>query len=174
MITRKSTLILFFVLIIFFVGCEAEKENYNHYSKNICSVYIECDNLDAIFSKLLEDNKNAKKFYIKNYIINSKEELDAINSLGLDVDCIDFSKYTLFGSIIFNDNHIQMFNINLDLLVNGTEISIDSTYYFKMTICEDENHYEPVKSAYKWILYPKFADGIEIMASFKKTNQCGV
>ena len=167
-------IILLLVLVNLFVGCDDENSN-DFYSKNISSVYIECDYLDTIFSDLLyKDNINGKKFYIKNYIINSKEELDAINSFDFDVDCIDFSKYTLFGSILFNNNHIQSFGINLNLLVNSTEISVDSTYFFQITICEREDDYEPIKSVYKWVLYPKFAEGIKTMVSFEKTKRCGI
>ncbi len=96
---RMIKMILLFVLIYLLAGCKEDKifEHRFHFSP----ISIECDYLDTIFSDenhlLIEENNNKNKTY---YIVNSKEELDAINPFDFGIDCIDFSECTLIWGII--------------------------------------------------------------------------
>ncbi|MCL2039067.1 MAG: hypothetical protein FWG85_01395 [Bacteroidetes bacterium] len=113
--------------------------------KNIEHIHIECDYLDSIFSiknQLIPVNYEIDK---NIYIINSKEELNEINPFYFDVDCIDFSKYTLIGGYVTTHNN------GLELFTSFNEGAIN--YFLDITYTMGPSRV--FNCLYFWRLYPK-------------------
>ncbi len=151
---RTIKIIFGVILTYLFWGCEPEDE-ICYIDIPIKPVLIECNYLDTIFSDfnyLLIDKMN-KSDYFYYIIINSKEELAAIHPFDFGIDCIDFSEYTLIGGTVLEEFYDSL-SISLLMNING--------YYYLNIYGNDYSIYNQSKNLYKWNLYPKLKEGIEI------------
>ena len=161
-------IILLLILMNLFVRCEPkEEECYDCYPifEIISPVLIECSYLDTIFSELnhysLNDNlisipsSSINVEYTNYTVINSKEELDKINSFNFDFDCIDFSEYTLIGGIILGSS---LNNFAISLYYPAQWIT---GYGLSMKVYG--NKIVQQKNFYWWRLFPKLDENLKII-----------
>ena len=124
-------------------------------------VSIECDYLDSIFSnknqlfptylnpnfELQFEGQNGLMIPATICIINSKKELDAINSFDFDVNCIDFSQYTLIGGCIGTHSMFPITDISL--------LEKKNNYFFNVNLDYNTGLWTAPGILYFWKLYPK-------------------
>jgi hypothetical protein len=159
MLSKIKLLLAITLMFAVFCSCSDTGNEAEPPLKEKEPISIECEYLDSIFSfknQLIADD------YVytedKCHIINSKEELNAINPFDFDIDCVDFSKYTLIG---------------------GRIILPDPSFYLDSICLEETDKYylhigEPKKIVgiivpcmevpnFFWRLYPKLKTDIEVV-----------
>ena len=143
--------IAFLAMLVIAAACsDSNNPNPNEpekiYPITVEPVSIECDYLDSIFSKPFTNLPQGAEGSVLVSIINSKKELDAINPFGFDVDCIDFSKYTLIGGYArTNNTPARIHHLSLREEKNNYSFHIEVRYGFGRA-----DDY-----VYFWKLYPK-------------------
>jgi len=154
------------VALFIFVGCgdDCEKpnqptddENSNWIPILIQQISTECDYLDSIFvpkNLLLRQMLDVNGAAV--HIINSKEELDAINPFDFDVDCIDFSQYTLIGGYFLTPHSPSVIN-NIFLIERKNNYFLDAYMY--------DGGFTMPGTAHFWRLYPKLKANKNVIAN---------
>jgi hypothetical protein len=151
---KKFSLLVAFCLLVVIVmmGCKSGNEPKEENLPKIIDALQEVDilhsnYLDTIFSgrnQLIPTDYNTEK---NIYIINSKEELNAINFFGFDVD-IDFSKYTLVGGRVATSSISNWIH---EILLEER----DKDYLFSISMKVPYSAWHVLDNKYFWRLYPK-------------------
>ena len=115
--------------------------------------------MDSIFSgknnTLIEINCENPFECVLHYVINSQAELNEINPFDFEVNCVDFTKYTLIGGYFTVSGLYPIMDITLT--------DKESVYDLNIHLDYSNGGFDAIGRMYFWRVFPKLKKGREVI-----------